>query len=110
VLALKRLVRETVQMGEATLSPGQKVFLLTAGANREPVPADESRTSSLTFGLGRYHCLGAALARLELAAVLDLLVPLASRMRLAAPVAWREAWLIHEARSIRVTIDGGKAC
>lgn len=108
MLALKRLVRETVQIGEATLSPGQQVFLLTACANREPVSADESRTSSLTFGLGRYHCLGAALARLELSAVLDLLVPLASRMRLAAPVAWREAWLIHEARSIRVTIDGAK--
>lgn len=105
VLAIKRVARDAVQLGDAVLRPGQKVYLLIASASRAPVLPDERPPPNLTFGLGRHHCLGAALARLEIAALLDRLLPLAPRLRLASPVAWREAWLIHEARSIHVTID-----
>lgn len=110
MLAVKRYVREAVQLGDVTLSPGQKAYLLTGGANHPSVQAAESQGHSLTFGLGRHHCVGAALARLELSAVLEMAAPVLPGMRLAEPVTWREAWLIHEARSIRVTIDGDGRC
>lgn len=107
VLAIKRVVREAIPLADIMLAPGQKVALLVAVANRAPVPDGERPMPSLTFGLGRYHCLGAAIARLEISTLLDRVLPLVPQMRIAAPVAWREAWLLHEARSIRVTIGGG---
>jgi len=106
ILAVKRIVREAVQWDDTTLAPGQKVYLMTATANRSPTPNGERSPPSLTFGLGRYHCLGAMLARIEIAEMLDRLRPLAPHFRLARPIEWREAWLVHEARSIPVTIHG----
>lgn len=106
IIALKRYVREPVQLGDITLATGQKVFLLTGGADNPAIPTGERPGHSLTFGLGRYHCLGAALARLEVSAVLDTTAPVIPRMQLAEPVRWRESWLVHEARSIRVSIAG----
>lgn len=104
MLALKRYVREPVHLGDVTLAAGQKVYLLTGGADNRSIPTGERRGHSLTFGLGRYHCLGAALARLEVSAVVDMTAPFIPRLRLAEPVRWRESWLVHEARSIRVSI------
>lgn len=110
MLAVKRHAREAVQLGDITLAPGQKAYLLTGGANHPSIHTGETQAHSLTFGLGRHHCVGAALARLELSAVLKMAGPLVAGMRLAEPVTWREAWLIHEARSIRVTTDGASTC
>lgn len=107
VLALKRVVRTEIPLAGATLAPGQKVALLVAGANRASDPDGHWPMPSLTFGLGRHHCLGAAIARLEISTLLDRLLPLVPQMRILAPVAWRQAWLLHEARSIRVTIGEG---
>jgi unspecific monooxygenase len=107
VLAVKRVVRDAIPLAGATLAPGQRVALLVAGANRASDSDGDWPMPSLTFGLGRYHCLGAAIARLEISALLDRLLPLVPQMRIVAPVAWRQAWLLHEARSIRVTISEG---
>lgn len=107
VLALKRVVRLEIALADATLAPGQKVALLVACANRAPDPDGQRPVQSLTFGLGHYHCLGAVIARLEISTLLDRLLPLLPQMRITAPVAWREAWLLHEARSIRVAIGEG---
>jgi cytochrome P450 len=107
VLAIKRFVRDAIPLADTTLAAGQKVALLIAAANRAPALDGERPMPSLTFGLGRYHCLGAAIARLEISMLLDRILPLVPQMRIVAPVAWRQAWLLHEARSIRVTIGGG---
>lgn len=108
VLALKRVVRDAIPLGDVTLAPDQKVVLLVASANRAPIADGERPAPSLTFGLGRYHCLGASIARLEISTLLDRVLPLLPQMRVLAPVGWRQAWLLHEARSIRVSIGGGK--
>lgn len=105
VLSLKRFVCAEIPLADATLEPGQKVALLIACANRASMPDGESPMPSLAFGLGRHHCLGETIARLEISTLLDRVLPLLPRMRLMAPVAWRQAWLLHEARSVRVTID-----
>jgi cytochrome P450 len=108
VLAIKRVVRDAIPLGDVTLEPKQNVALLVASANRAPIPAGKRSVPNLTFGLGRHHCLGAAIARLEITILLDRVLPLAPQIRILAPVVWRQAWLLHEARSIRVKIDGGK--
>ncbi len=104
VLAIKRVARAEVQLGAAVIRPGQSVHLLIGGSNRTPV--DASHAPPLTFGLGRYHCLGAMLARLEIGAVLDAFQPIAPRLRLAGAVQWRQSWLLHEARSVPVKLHG----
>lgn len=100
ILAIKRIARSEAALGGAVIRPGQKAYLLIGAA------IDEPSGPSLTFGLGRYHCIGAPLARLEIAALLDAFQPLVSRARLSGPVQWRESWLLHEARSLPMTIDG----
>lgn len=104
LLAIRRQAREEVRLGEAVIRPGQKAYLLVGSANRAAV--DERSGAPLTFGLGRYHCLGAALARLEIGALLDAFQAVAAHVRLSGSVQWRESWLLHEARAIPVMIDG----
>ncbi|HEV7289994.1 hypothetical protein [Sphingomonas sp.] len=104
VLGIKRVARAEVQLGAAVIRPGQSVCLLIGGSNRMPVGAPHA--PPLTFGLGRYYCLGAMLARLEIGAVLDAFQPIAPKLRLSGPVRWREAWLLHEARSLPVQLHG----
>ncbi len=104
VLGIKRVALAEVQLGAAVIRPGQSLYLLIGGSNRTPVGAPHA--PPLTFGLGRYHCLGAMLARLEIGAVLDAVKPIAPRLRLSGPVQWRESWLLHEARSLPVKLHG----
>jgi unspecific monooxygenase len=103
ILAIKRVARSEVALGDSVIHPGEKAYLLIGTANRPSV--DDRAGPSLTFGLGRYHCLGAALARLEIAALVEAFRPLAPQIRLAGPVQWREAWLLHEARSLPVKLQ-----
>lgn len=104
MLGIKRVARAEVQLGAAVIRPGQSVYLLIGGSNR--TARGEALAPPLTFGLGRYHCLGAMLARLEIGAVLDAVQPIAPRLRLSGPVQWRESWLLHEARSLPVKLHG----
>ena len=108
ILAIKRIVNEAVQLDGIVLQPGQTVFLMIASANRGLDPLRQGASSTLTFGLGRYYCIGAALARLELRTLIQKIAPLESRLTLAAPILWRDSWLVHEARSISVTINEAK--
>lgn len=108
VLAIKRTVSEPIHIGEEMLQPGQTIYLMIATAHREAEPSRQGRGSILTFGLGRYYCIGAALARLELRALIEKIAPLAPRFQLAAPIVWRNSWLVHEARSISVMINEAK--
>ncbi len=104
VLAIKRVARAEVHLDAAVILPGQKLYLLIGCSNR--APTGERQAPPLTFGLGRYHCLGATLARLEIEALLDAFRPIAPSVRLSGPVQWRESWLLHEARSVPVKIHG----
>lgn len=108
ILAVKRTVSEPIRIGEVVLNPGQIIYLMIGAAHREAEPSRQGRGSILTFGLGRYYCIGAVLARLELRALIEKIAPLAPRFQLAAPIVWRNSWLVHEARSISVMINEAK--
>jgi cytochrome P450 len=74
------------------------IVVNTASANRDPLAyADPDRLDMtrldpppmLTFGGGAHHCLGAHLARVELAEALVVMARRMPRARLAGPVPWR---------------------
>ncbi len=72
-LTRPRVIVEETEIGGATLHPSDPVVPLVAAANRDPEEFEDpgsfdierSDNRHLSFGLGRHHCLGAALARLE---------------------------------------------
>jgi len=73
---------EPVEVAGQVVRPGRVLFLLVGSANRDATAFDRpdefdigrSPNPHLSFGAGMYHCLGAALARAEGAAMLDRLL------------------------------------
>jgi cytochrome P450 len=93
-IGLPRYVDEEVRLSEAVLPSGTTVVCGMAAANRDASAferADEmdlarSPNPHLTFGVGAHSCLGQALARTELRAVLDVLLRRLPTLDLAVPV------------------------
>ncbi|MBZ9749688.1 cytochrome P450 [Deinococcus sp. HMF7604] len=89
----ERIVLDPLVIGGAALQPGDRVSLLYASGNRDPekfTAPDEldlgrDPNPHLTFGLGIHYCLGAPLARLELALSLRALCRTLPKLRLANP-------------------------
>ncbi|HEX7097001.1 MAG TPA: cytochrome P450 [Acidimicrobiales bacterium] len=93
---ISRVARERVQLAGVDIEPGTFVGLSVLAANRDPerferpddVVLDRYRAgiapSILSFGRGIHHCLGNALARLEVRTVLDVLLEQCSRIELAS--------------------------
>jgi cytochrome P450 len=83
-----RIVMEELEYRDVTFPQGTVVFACAATANRDPrvfdrpdvfdITVDRGRAPVLTFGFGDHFCLGAQLARLELAETFAFLAP---RMR-----------------------------
>ena len=88
-----RTATEDIELGGRTIRAGEAVALFFNSANRdETVFADADRflidrrpNPHLAFGLGRHHCIGAHLARLEMRALLKTLLPRLESVELAAP-------------------------
>jgi len=79
-LFVTRVAKREIAVDATTIRPGQTVLLMVAAANRDPEVFEQpdrldvlrpNSKQQLGFGLGRHHCLGAALARLEAQAVLS---------------------------------------
>lgn len=95
VIAFMRTATRDVEVGDATVRAGDPVLLLYAAANRDPDEFgpdadrfDISRNPNhhLAFGFGAHFCIGAALARLEIRAVLDELLDRFSTIEVDGPV------------------------
>jgi cytochrome P450 len=92
VQVTKRVTRREVTLGVTTIPSGAEVFLVLASANRDErryERADEfdirrEPLRHLAFGDGIHHCLGAPLARLELAIVLEELLTSGMSVQLGA--------------------------
>lgn len=78
-----------------TIKPREPIALVYAAANRDPAVFPEPNTfridrpnitDSLAFGRGPHHCVGMALARLELRVALEELLARTSRIELSGPV------------------------
>jgi cytochrome P450 len=91
VVAWRRVARVATQVGGVAVPAGAKMLLLLAAANHDPArfpdperfdPLRSNARAHLAFGMGIHYCLGAALARLEVAIVLELLVARFPALRL----------------------------
>lgn len=91
VVAWRRITTCDVTLGDATIPAGSRLLLLLGAANHDPArfteperfdPARPNAGDALSFGWGKHYCLGATLAKLEVAVVLEELAARRPSMRL----------------------------
>ena len=93
------------------LEPGDKIAALLGAAARDPLVFDDpgrldvGRTPNahLGFGAGIHYCVGAPLARVEIAAALEALVERLPELRLAGEPERRPEFVIRGLRTLPVT-------
>jgi cytochrome P450 len=93
-----RIAMEDVELEGVVIPGGTFVMCNTAAANRDPDVYDEPDRLDITregaapmqtFGAGAHYCLGANLARRELAEALTVLAQRMRNLRRAGPVQWK---------------------
>lgn len=97
VVGVPRITTAEVEVEGWLIPSGTVVFLAISSANRDDAYYDEplrfditvERPPNLTFGGGPHYCLGANLARAEMAEALQVLARRLPGLRLAGDVAWR---------------------
>ncbi|GLE54477.1 cytochrome P450 [Mycobacterium montefiorense] len=109
-----RLVVEDAELDGYLFPAGTMVLVNTAAANRDPdVYADPHRVDItregvppiLTFGGGIHYCLGANLARRELAEALRVLSQRLVNPRIAGPVPWKPMVSLSGPTSLPIEFD-----
>jgi cytochrome P450 len=98
VCSTVRTVLEDVTYGGYTFPAGTFIILNTFAANRDPATYDvpdsfditrQAPPAILTFGGGVHYCLGASLARMELAGALKVLANRMPNPRRVGPAPWK---------------------
>jgi cytochrome P450 len=111
-----RVAIEDVELAGYTVPAGTLVVANTAAANRDPaVYSDPDRfditrdeqPAMLTFGGGIHYCLGAHLARIELAEALTTLARRMSNIRRDGPSTWKSLTGISGPATLPIAFDGG---
>ena len=100
---------DTVLYGQ-NLKRGDKIGLLLGGANRDPDVWDEPEVFDPTrpikpntsFGAGAHFCIGAPLARLELAHALPILFDRCPELRLTTPPQFGNVYHFHGLKKLMV--------
>ncbi|MEV0495650.1 cytochrome P450 [Streptomyces atratus] len=108
----ERWVLDDIEIDGTVIPRGSEVALLFGSANRDPARFADPDTLNLsrqenphiTFGAGIHFCLGAPLARVELAASFGELLRRAPRMRLAAEPEWNPGYVIRGLKELRVEL------
>jgi cytochrome P450 len=102
-----------VQIGGVVVEEGQKIAALLGAANRDPGVFTEADTFDvrrdpnphLAFGVGVHFCLGAPLARMELAESLTALFTTYPGLTLAGEVESRGTFVLRGYHSVPVASD-----
>ncbi|WJV47277.1 cytochrome P450 [Streptomyces flavofungini] len=99
----ERWVLDDIEVGDTLIPRGSEVALLFGSANRDPAAfaapdtLDLARADNphISFGAGIHYCVGAPLARVELAASLGALLRRAPDLRLAAEPVRKPGFVIR---------------
>jgi cytochrome P450 len=106
----ERWVLEDVEVAGVQVPRGAEVALQFASANHDPEVFAEPGTLDLArdpnphlgFGAGIHFCLGAPLARIELAESMSAILRRAPALRLVAEPAWKPGFILRGLESLRV--------
>ncbi len=111
-VAFPRFARRPVDIGPARVAAGDLVLVSLPGANLDgPAAFDPARVdrSHLAFGRGIHRCVGAELARLELAVAFPALARRIPDLQPAGPLELRRRSIVFGATSMPVYV-GRDAC
>ena len=94
---------ERVEVAGHVLEPGDQIACLLAAANHDPAVWDDPHRFNplrpvkphLSFGIGLHFCVGAPLARLEMATVLPILFQRLPHLRLAGAPVYADRYHFH---------------
>jgi cytochrome P450 len=109
-----RLVAADAELDGYIFPAGTMILMNSFAANRDPaVYADPARVDItregappiLTFGGGAHYCLGANLARREIAEALNVLTNRLSNPRVAGPVPWKPMVGLSGPKSLPIEFD-----
>ncbi|MFI1964253.1 cytochrome P450 [Streptomyces pathocidini] len=108
----ERWVLDDIEIGRQVIPRGSEVALLFGSANRDPARfphpdrLDLTRAGNphITFGGGVHYCLGAPLARLELAASFGALLERAPGLHLAEEPEWKPGYVIRGLEELIVEV------
>ncbi|MET9429135.1 cytochrome P450 [Streptomyces sp. NPDC003036] len=108
----ERWVLDDIEIDGTTIPRGSEVALLFGSANRDPAAFDHPDTLDLSrrdnphvsFGAGIHYCLGAPLARVELAASLTALLERAPTLRLVEEPERGSHFVIRGLKGISVEV------
>ncbi len=106
----ERTATAPVEVGGVTVQPGERIAALLGAANRDPAvfadpdtfTADRDPNPHLAFGVGVHFCLGAPLARMELAESLAALTTRFPALRLDGEPVSRGTFVLRGHRSVPV--------
>lgn len=113
-----RLATRTLQIDGHTVREGATIFLLIAGANRDPTlferpdEFDTTRANArdhISFGTGVHACLGAPLARMELTIGLRALFERFPQLALAGEPILNDSTLLHGFKHLPVDLGPARA-
>ncbi len=116
IFTTMRKAVEDVELGGVSMPAGTLVIVNTAAANRDPAVYDgpdrlditrEGPASMLTFGGGIHYCLGAHLARLELAQALTVITRRMPNPHRAGPAPWKPLVGITGPTTLPIEFDPG---
>jgi cytochrome P450 len=105
-----RHAREDVEFAGVRLRRGEKIGLLLGAANRDPERFAEPDVfyinrppnAHVSFGAGIHFCVGAPMARLELAVALPILFARLKGLRLIERPRYRDSFHFHGLEALRV--------
>ncbi|MEU9357967.1 cytochrome P450 [Streptomyces sp. NPDC048301] len=108
-----RVATDDVTVGGQKITRGSAVAAWLPAANRDlrmfdsPEEFDASRRPNrhLGFGVGTHHCLGAALARVELTILLRVLTETVTAVGLQEQPSWLCSNLVQGYRTLQATVD-----
>ncbi|TMK78475.1 MAG: cytochrome P450, partial [Actinobacteria bacterium] len=107
----ERWVLEDADVCGTHVPKGSELGLLFGSANHDPTVFDRpdeldlarAPNPHLTFGAGIHFCLGAPLARVELATSFGTILRRLPKMDLVQEPAWKPGYIIRGLRELRVT-------